>query len=92
MFLTQSELIEMTGYQKHQAQQRWLKAQRIPFLIGGDGMPRVMRNLPRQPGRRWPLSMSRRPNRGIRRRRCGCIATATTMRCGRPGLTCAGCR
>ena len=33
----------MTGYQKHQAQQRWLKAQRIPFLIGGDGMPRVMR-------------------------------------------------
>lgn len=43
MFLTQAELIEMTGYQKHQAQQRWLKAQRIPFLIGGDGMPRVMR-------------------------------------------------
>lgn len=24
MFLTQAELIEMTGYQKHQAQQRWL--------------------------------------------------------------------
>lgn len=43
MFLTATELIEMTGYQKHQAQQRWLKAQRIPFLIGGDGMPRVMR-------------------------------------------------
>lgn len=43
MFLTQSELIEMTGYQKHAAQQRWLKQQRIPFLIGGDGMPRVLR-------------------------------------------------
>ena len=49
MFLTQSELIEMTGYQKHQAQQRWLKAQRIPFLIGGDGMPRYMRR-----ARTWP--------------------------------------
>lgn len=43
MFLTQTELIEMTGYQKHQAQQRWLREQRIPFLIGGDGMPRVLR-------------------------------------------------
>ncbi len=43
MFLTATELIEMTGYQKHAAQQRWLKEQHIPFLIGGDGMPRVMR-------------------------------------------------
>lgn len=43
MFLTQSELTEMTGYQKYAAQQRWLKEQRIPFLIGGDGMPRVLR-------------------------------------------------
>lgn len=33
----------MNADQKQRAQQRWLKAQRIPFLIGGDGMPRVMR-------------------------------------------------
>ena len=43
MFLTAEELTEMTGYQKYAAQQRWLKEQRIPFLIGGDGMPRVLR-------------------------------------------------
>ncbi len=43
MLLTLQELEELTGYQKPSAQMRWLEAQRIPFLVGGDGRPKVLR-------------------------------------------------
>lgn len=45
MFLSDSELRELTGYQKPSAQMRWLKAQDIVFLIGGDGLPKVLRSV-----------------------------------------------
>lgn len=43
MLLTPQELTELTGYQKPSAQMRWLTAQEIPFLVGGDGRAKVLR-------------------------------------------------
>lgn len=43
MFLSDAELRELTGYQKPSAQKRWLEAQAIAFLVGGDGLPKVLR-------------------------------------------------
>lgn len=43
MFLSDVELRELSGYQKRSAQIRWLEAQGIAFLIGGDGLPKVLR-------------------------------------------------
>jgi hypothetical protein len=45
MLLTPQELAELTGYQKPSAQMRWLEAQRITFLVGGDGRPKVLLDL-----------------------------------------------
>lgn len=44
MLLTPQELTDLTGYQKPSAQMRWLTAQEIPFLVGGDGRPKVLRD------------------------------------------------
>lgn len=43
MLLTPQEVADLTGYRKPSAQIRWLDAQQIPYLIGGDGQPKVLR-------------------------------------------------
>ncbi|OLU25445.1 hypothetical protein BVH03_17455 [Pseudomonas sp. PA15(2017)] len=43
MLLTQAEVIELTGYQRPSAQIRWLDSHKVPYLIGGDGRPKVLR-------------------------------------------------
>ncbi len=45
MFLSDVELRELSGYQKPSAQMRWLDAQGIAFLVGGDGLPKVLRSV-----------------------------------------------
>ncbi len=45
MFLSGAELRDLTGYQKPSAQKRWLEAQAISFLVGGDGLPKVLRSV-----------------------------------------------
>ena len=45
MFLSDEELRELSGYQKPSAQKRWLDAQSIAFLVGGDGHPKVLRSV-----------------------------------------------
>jgi hypothetical protein len=41
---------------------------------------------------RHPSKASANQHRVSLRRRCGCIATETMSRCGRPGQTCTACR
>lgn len=43
MLLTPEEVAGLTGYRKPSAQIRWLNAQQIPYLVGGDGLPKVLR-------------------------------------------------
>lgn len=43
MFLSQSDLEELTGHARAAIQMRWLRASEIPFIIGGDGKPKVAR-------------------------------------------------
>lgn len=43
MFLTSEELEQLTGYQKSSAQARWLARERLPFVKGGDGKMKVLR-------------------------------------------------
>lgn len=43
MFLTESELIDLTGYRQASKQVLHLKAQRIPFHTNRAGHPRVAR-------------------------------------------------
>lgn len=43
MVLTKQELRELTGRARHREQREWLQLQRIPFLIGADGVPKVLR-------------------------------------------------
>ncbi len=43
MLLTPEEVEDLTGYRKPSAQIRWLDAQQIPYLVGGDGRPKVLR-------------------------------------------------
>ena len=43
MFLTPSDLIELTGRTRASAQVRWLAAQGLRFVLGADGRPRVLR-------------------------------------------------
>lgn len=43
MFLTPDELCELSGAKRRSNIQQWLDAQRIPYLIGADGWPRVSR-------------------------------------------------
>lgn len=44
MFLTADELRELTGYKRPSDQMRWLREQRWPFVVGGDGLPKVLRS------------------------------------------------
>lgn len=43
MLLTPEEVEDLTGYRKPSSQIRWLDAQQIPYLVGGDGRPKVLR-------------------------------------------------
>lgn len=45
MFLSNDELRELSGYQKPTAQMRWLEAQGIAYLVGGDGLIKVLRSV-----------------------------------------------
>jgi len=45
VFLTEEELRTLSGKQKASAQARWLQSERIPHIIGGDGKPKVLREL-----------------------------------------------
>ena len=45
MFLTPKEVADLTGYQKPSAQIRWLTAEKFGFVVGGDGHPKVLRDV-----------------------------------------------
>jgi len=40
--LSSTELTELTGLQRPSAIKRWLERQRIPYMVGADGWPRVL--------------------------------------------------
>ncbi|WP_236676395.1 DUF4224 domain-containing protein [Pseudomonas sp. B7] len=43
MFLTKEEVADLTGHARPVIQSRWLRTNCIPFIIGGDGQPKVPR-------------------------------------------------
>lgn len=43
IFLTEEELRTVSGKQKPSAQVRWLQSEHIPYIVGGDGKPKVLR-------------------------------------------------
>jgi hypothetical protein len=43
VFLSQTELADLTGRRRSSAQIRWLSAQNLRFVLGADGRPRVLR-------------------------------------------------
>lgn len=43
--LTTEEVADLSGYQKPSAQARWLKQNNFPFVVGGDGRPKVLRQV-----------------------------------------------
>lgn len=45
MFLTKDEMAEFTGYERPAAQSRWLHDNSIPYIRGGDGHPKVLRQV-----------------------------------------------
>lgn len=45
MFLTEEEVAELTGYKRTKDQVRWLDGERFGYVIGGDGRPRVLREV-----------------------------------------------
>ncbi|WP_426115951.1 DUF4224 domain-containing protein [Pseudomonas sp. DSP3-2-2] len=40
-FLSPADIIDLTGQFKSVAQARWLRSKSIPFIIGGDGAPKI---------------------------------------------------
>lgn len=45
MFLTPEEVADLTGYKRPAAQIRWLTAEKYGFAVGGDGHPKVLRQV-----------------------------------------------
>ncbi|MBA1278119.1 DUF4224 domain-containing protein [Stutzerimonas stutzeri] len=45
MFLTNYEVQVLTGYARLSAQRRWLTANNIPFVVGGDRKAKVLRQV-----------------------------------------------
>lgn len=45
LLLTTDEVSDLTGYQQPTAQVRWLVENNLPYLLGGDGKPKVLRSL-----------------------------------------------
>jgi len=50
LFLSETELVELTGYQRSKNQIRWLREHRWPFELGSGGRPRVLRDAVMQAG------------------------------------------
>ena len=45
MFMTRDELVEMTGARRSSSICQWLKDQKLPFRLGRDNWPRVLRSV-----------------------------------------------
>lgn len=45
MFMSAEEVAELTGYERPSAQIRWLEAEKFGFVVGGDGVPKVLREV-----------------------------------------------
>lgn len=43
MFISQQDVAALAGHSRPAIQARWLRANSIPFIIGGDGRPKVVR-------------------------------------------------
>lgn len=43
MFVSLSDIEELTGHARASIQMRWLRSRTIPFIVGGDGHPKVAR-------------------------------------------------
>ncbi|MHC8396109.1 DUF4224 domain-containing protein [Pseudomonas sp. LB3P93] len=41
VFLTKDEVVDLTGHERPAIQARWLRSNAIPFILGGDGHPKV---------------------------------------------------
>jgi hypothetical protein len=41
MFLTKDEVADLTGHARPAIQSRWLRTNCVPFIVGGDGQPKV---------------------------------------------------
>lgn len=61
MFISQQDIAELTGHPRPAIQARWLRANAIPFIRGGDGQPKVARQTllnkldPAQPDSELPI-------------------------------------
>lgn len=42
MYLSRSDLVDLTGLKRPSAVMRWLDRERIIYLVGADGWPRVL--------------------------------------------------
>lgn len=45
MILTKQELSDISGLKRPDAVRRWLDRQKIPYLVGADGWPRVLQDI-----------------------------------------------
>ncbi|WP_153116335.1 DUF4224 domain-containing protein [Rhodocyclus tenuis] len=45
MILAHDALIQLTGLRRPSAVRRWLERERIPYVVGADGWPRVLQAL-----------------------------------------------
>ncbi|MHC8348725.1 DUF4224 domain-containing protein [Pseudomonas sp. RT4P38] len=45
MLLTTDEVADLSGYERPANQSRWLRENSIPFILGGDGHPKVLRQV-----------------------------------------------
>ena len=61
MFLSATELADLTGYVRPSAQVRWLQEKGWPFTIGGDGQPKVLRRLVEEKLGGSPAAMTNEP-------------------------------
>ena len=50
LFLSETELVELTGHQRSKNQIRWLREHRWPFELASGGRPRVLRDAVMQAG------------------------------------------
>jgi hypothetical protein len=50
LFLSETELVELTGYQRNKNQIRWLREHCWPFELASGGRPRVLRDAVMQAG------------------------------------------
>jgi len=76
MILTRADLIALSGRISARGVRRWLDAQRIPYLVGADGWPRVSQAViaarlgeaapaPRAPRLRLTISSSTTTSTGL---------------------------